>query len=75
MTNDKETVILAEEEGKFGKVRVIDEPYTRSLYINNQLQGRVNKSPNAQDWEPNCRPGVGALSNNVFVSLIYPALV
>jgi hypothetical protein len=68
MTNDKETVILAEEEGKFGKVRVIDEPYTRSLYINNQLQGRVHKSPNAQDWEPNCSPGVGALSNNVFVS-------
>jgi tetratricopeptide (TPR) repeat protein len=69
--NSEETVILAEEEGIFGKIKVTDTPETRSLYIDRQLQGRVYKQPSANEWEPNCRSGSGPLSDNFFVSGVF----
>lgn len=66
--NPDGTAILAQEDGKFGKVRILDNQETRSLCIDDQVQGRVFKQPNSQYWEPDCRLGPGALSDNMFAA-------
>ena len=66
--NPEETVVLAVEEGMFGKVKVIDIAEVRTLWIDNQSQGSVCKKPAANECEPTCRPGPGFLSS-YFVAL------
>ena len=64
--NPEEIVVLAVEEGMFGTVKVIDTAESRTLWIDNQLQGNVCKKPAANEWEPTCRTGPGFLPNNFF---------
>lgn len=66
--NPEGTVILAELEGVFGKIRVVDDAETRSLHIEQQNQGTVYKIPAADELEPTCRPGPGPLSPNLFAA-------
>ncbi|NEO78757.1 tetratricopeptide repeat protein [Moorena sp. SIO4G3] len=66
--NGNKTVILAEAEGMFGTIRVLDESGERLLYVDEELQGINNKQPSAQEWEGSCRSGPGPVSNNFFVA-------
>lgn len=62
--NSEETVVLAEEKGMFGTVRIIDQPEKRFLCIDEQVQGDARKQPGANEWEANCRFGPGPLSDS-----------
>ncbi|NER35339.1 MAG: tetratricopeptide repeat protein [Oscillatoria sp. SIO1A7] len=66
--NREGTVVMAEEAGRFGTIKIIDDSETRSLWIEAQLQGRVYKQPGANEWESASRSGPGPISNNFFAA-------
>lgn len=62
------TVILAQMDGLFGQIQIIDTPDKRSLCIDHQVQGTMYKLPSASKFEPLCRSGPGPLSPNRFAA-------